>query len=98
MLQTVLGLRARNYAVAVAADAVGSRYAADKDAGLRRMQAHGAEIVSAEMAAFEWLELVRRSRIQAGDRGREGALTAERVSFYRPRFFGFWPGMDLPKA
>ena len=56
MLQTVLGLRARNYAVAVAADAVGSRYAADKDAGLRRMQAHGAEIVSAEMVAFEWLD------------------------------------------
>jgi nicotinamidase-related amidase len=55
VLQTVLGLRERGYAVAVAGDAVGSRYPSDKDAGLRRMQAHGAEIVSAEMVAFEWL-------------------------------------------
>jgi nicotinamidase-related amidase len=55
VLQTVLGLRERGYAVAVAADAVGSRYPADKDAGLRRMQTHGAEILSAEMVAFEWL-------------------------------------------
>jgi nicotinamidase-related amidase len=56
VLQTVLGLRERNYGVAVVADAVGSRYAADREAGLRRMAEHGAEIVSAEMVAFEWLD------------------------------------------
>lgn len=56
VLQTVLSLREHGYMVAVAGDAVGSRYPADKGAGLRRMQAHGAEIVSAEMVAFEWLD------------------------------------------
>ena len=56
VLQTVLGLRERGYDVAVVSDAVGSRYAADKEAGLRRMAAHGAEIVTAEMVAFEWLD------------------------------------------
>jgi nicotinamidase-related amidase len=56
VLQTVLGLRERNYGVAVVSDAVGSRYPADRDAGLRRMAEHGAEIVTAEMVAFEWLD------------------------------------------
>ena len=56
VLQTVLGLRERNYGVAVVSDAVGSRYAADREAGLRRMAEHGAEIVTAEMVAFEWLD------------------------------------------
>ena len=56
VLQTVLGLRERNFGIAVVADAVGSRYAADKAAGLRRMAEHGAEIVTAEMVAFEWLD------------------------------------------
>ena len=56
VLQTVLGLRERNYGVAVVADAVGSRYPADREAGLRRMAEHGAEIVTAEMVAFEWLD------------------------------------------
>jgi len=56
VLQTVLGLRECGYGVAVVADAVGSRTPADKEAGLRRMAAHGAEIVTAEMVAFEWLD------------------------------------------
>jgi nicotinamidase-related amidase len=56
VLQTVLGLRDGGYEVAVVSDAVGSRTAADKEAGLRRMAAHGAEIISAEMVAFEWLD------------------------------------------
>jgi nicotinamidase-related amidase len=56
VLQTVLGLRDRNYGVAVVSDAVGSRYMSDKEAGLRRMAEHGAEIVTAEMVAFEWLD------------------------------------------
>ena len=56
VLQTVLDLLGEGYRVAVVADAVGSRRPADKEAGLRRMAAHGAEIVTAEMVAFEWLE------------------------------------------
>ena len=55
VLQTVLGLRERGYGVAVVADAVGSRYPADREVGLRRMAEYGAEIVTAEMVAFEWL-------------------------------------------
>jgi hypothetical protein len=40
----------------VVAEAVGSRRAADKQLALTRMAAHGIDIVSREMAAFEWLE------------------------------------------
>jgi len=56
VLQTVLGLRARGFGVAVVTDAVGSRYPADREAGLRRMAEHGADLVTAEMVAFEWLD------------------------------------------
>ena len=56
VLQTVLGLRARGYGVAVVTDAVGSRYPADREAGLRRMAEQGADLVTAEMVAFEWLD------------------------------------------
>jgi nicotinamidase-related amidase len=55
VLQTALSLRARGLRVAVAADAVGSRRPANHAAGLARMAADGVEIVSAEMALFEWL-------------------------------------------
>jgi nicotinamidase-related amidase len=55
VLQTVLGLRAENRRVYVVADAVGSRAPDNKAAALRRMAAHGAEIVTTEMAIFEWL-------------------------------------------
>ncbi|TNC72008.1 isochorismatase family protein [Rubellimicrobium roseum] len=55
VLQTVLGLRALGRPVAVVADAVGSRRPASRDAALARMERHGAEIVTAEMAIFEWL-------------------------------------------
>ncbi len=83
VLQTVLGLRERGYAVAVVADAVGSRYAADKEAGLRRMAEHGAEIVTAEMVAFEWLDTCDHPEFKAGDRAGEGALDSALSS--RPR-------------
>lgn len=55
VLQTVLGLRATGRQVFVVADAVGSRLEANRKAGLARMQAHGAEIVTTEMVIFEWL-------------------------------------------
>lgn len=54
--QTVLDLLATGRRVFVVDDAVGSRRSHDKDLALRRMQQNGAEIVSREMVAFEWLE------------------------------------------
>ena len=53
--QTVLGLIAAGRKTFVVADAIGSRQPADKRAALRRMARHGAEIVTGEMVAFEWL-------------------------------------------
>lgn len=56
VLQTVLDLLALGFAVFVVADAVGSRTPANREAGLERMRAAGAVIVSTEMVLFEWLE------------------------------------------
>lgn len=56
VLQTVLDLRAQGREIFVVADAVGSRKPADKELALARMRSHGAEIVSREMVAFEWLK------------------------------------------
>lgn len=56
VLQTALGLRARGDRVFVIADAVGSRRASDREAGLARMAAAGCVVVTAEMVIFEWLE------------------------------------------
>lgn len=53
--QTVLGLLAAGRDVAVVEEAVGSRQPRDKALALQRMQQHGAQIVSREMVAFEWL-------------------------------------------
>lgn len=55
VLQTVLGLLDRGRRAVVVADAVGSRRAESREWALRRMERHGAEIVTAEMAIFEWL-------------------------------------------
>jgi nicotinamidase-related amidase len=56
VLQTVVDLCTAGKAVFVVAEAVGSRRPADRDLALSRMARHGAEIVSREMVAFEWLE------------------------------------------
>ncbi len=55
VLQTALGLLDRGRHVAVVEDAVGSRAPASKAAALRRLERYGVEIVTAEMAIFEWL-------------------------------------------
>lgn len=55
VLQTVLDLRAAGKEVFVVAEAVGSRRPLDRDLALSRMARHGAQIVSREMVAFEWL-------------------------------------------
>lgn len=53
--QTVLDLLAVGRRVFVVEEAVGSRRNTDKTLALERMRAHGADIVSREMVAFEWL-------------------------------------------
>ena len=55
VLQTVLGLLDHGRSVYVVRDAIGSRRAESKETALLRMASHGAEIVTAEMALFEWL-------------------------------------------
>ncbi len=56
VLQTVLGLLDAGRRVYLVRDAVGSRRAENKETAIRRMEGHGAEIVTAEMVVFEWLE------------------------------------------
>lgn len=53
--QTILDLLAAGRQVAVVEEAVGSRKPGDKALALQRMRQHGADIVSREMVAFEWL-------------------------------------------
>jgi nicotinamidase-related amidase len=54
--QTVLDLLDKGRQVFVVDEAVGSRHPRDKELALQRMRQHGAEIVTREMVAFEWLE------------------------------------------
>jgi nicotinamidase-related amidase len=54
--QTVLGLLDAGRKVYVVRDALGSRQAENKETAIRRMERHGAEIVTTEMVMFEWLE------------------------------------------
>lgn len=55
VLQTVLELKQHGKEVFVVDEAVGSRKPADKALALERMRAHGIDVVSREMVAFEWL-------------------------------------------
>ena len=55
VLQTVLGLIEAGRQVFLVRDAVGSRRAESKETAIARMARHGAEIVTTEMAVFEWL-------------------------------------------
>lgn len=52
---TALDLLADGFTVFISADAVGSRYATDRDFALRRLQAAGAVVTTSESAVFEWL-------------------------------------------
>lgn len=56
VLQTVLGLLDRGRETFVVCDAIGSRRAANRDAGIRRMERRGAEAVTTEMVVFEWMK------------------------------------------
>jgi nicotinamidase-related amidase len=64
VLQTVLGLLDAGRRVYVVQDAVGTRRAESKLVGLRRMERHGAEIVTAEMVVFEWLATAEHPRFR----------------------------------
>ncbi len=55
VLQTVLGLLKSGREVVVVRDAIGSRVDENRVAACERMARHGAEMVTTEMAIFEWL-------------------------------------------
>ena len=55
VLQTVVSLLEAGRRVHVVQDAVSSRRPESKEAALRRMERHGAEIVTTEMVVFEWI-------------------------------------------
>ena len=55
VLQTALDLHEAGFAVAVVEDAIGSRFALDREVALRRMEHAGLARVTAEMVMFEWL-------------------------------------------
>jgi len=68
VLQTVLELRWLGKEVFVAADSIGSRKPSDKEAALARMRAHGVEVVTREMVAFEWLQRSATEQFRALNR------------------------------
>ena len=65
LMQTALGLLGAGYRTWVVVDASGSRFPADKELAMQRLQKSGATLVSAEMTAFEWLESCRHERFKA---------------------------------
>jgi len=56
VLQSVMDLLDLGYQVFVVTEAVGSRTEQNKQLALSRMQQAGAQIISKEMLAFEWLQ------------------------------------------
>jgi len=56
ILQTALELIAANYQVFIVIDAVSARHMQDHHAGLDRMKQAGAQIITAEMAFYEWVK------------------------------------------
>lgn len=63
--QTVLSLLERRRRVIVVQDAIGSRAAESKEVAIRRMERHGAEIVTTEMVVFEWLRTAEHPQFRA---------------------------------
>jgi nicotinamidase-related amidase len=54
VLNTALDLLAQDFRVYLAVDAVGSRYAVDRDTALRRLEQAGVIPTTVETAVFEW--------------------------------------------
>ena len=65
VLQTALDLAEVGYRVHVAADAVTSRTAQNRDLAVERMRAAGIGIVSTEMVLFEWLRTAGHPEFRA---------------------------------
>lgn len=63
--QTVLSLLEHRRSVFVVQDAVGSRAAESKEVAIRRMELHGAGIVTSEMVVFEWLRSAAHPHFRA---------------------------------
>ncbi|MCK9229430.1 MAG: isochorismatase family protein [Syntrophales bacterium] len=63
--QTALGLLERGYETLVLEDCVSSRTAANRETGLRRMNAEGVKSTSAEMALYELLRVAEGDGIRA---------------------------------
>jgi nicotinamidase-related amidase len=64
VLQTVLALIEAGRQAFVVRDAIGSRRAESKETAIRRMERHGAEIVTTEMVVFEWLKTAEHPRFR----------------------------------
>jgi nicotinamidase-related amidase len=62
--QTALELLALGYAVQVPADAVGSRFAIDREFALRRLERAGAVVTTTEAVLFEWLGTAEHPRFK----------------------------------
>lgn len=56
VLQTVIDLIDNGYQVYLVSDGLGSRKNSDKELAMNRLQQLGAQIISCEMLAFEWLQ------------------------------------------
>ena len=63
--QTALELLDRGFTVQVPVDAVGSRFAVDRDAALRRLDRAGAILATAEATLFEWVESADHPQFRA---------------------------------
>jgi nicotinamidase-related amidase len=64
VLQTVLGILDQGRGVFVVRDAIGARRAESKETAIRRMERHGADVVTTEMVIFEWLGTAAHPRFR----------------------------------
>jgi nicotinamidase-related amidase len=64
VLQTVLGVLDHGRKVFVVRDALGSRRSESKETAVKRMERHGSEIITTEMAIFEWLQTAEHPRFR----------------------------------
>lgn len=69
VLQTAIDLIEAGFSVFVVEEAVGSRTPANKALALSRLQQAGAQIISQEMLAFEWLEQAGTDQFRHISRG-----------------------------
>jgi isochorismate hydrolase len=64
LLQTALGVLRAGLEVWVVGQACGSRSVDNHELAMRRLQQAGAQIVSVEMVAFEWLRTCQHERFR----------------------------------